>query len=729
MAKQALAPVTFDRLCYRIDGEPVYLYSGEFHYFRVPRKDWRRRMRLFKEAGGNCLATYCPWLIHEPEESRFVFEGGHGALEMEAFFDTAAAEGLYVVARPGPYQYSELKYDGLPGWLCDGFPELHAHNLEGKIFRQSSISYLHPAFLEKVRRWFDQVCPRIARHTTTHGGPVAFVQFDNELAGIHTWFGSLDYNAQTMGFGDPKGRFPRYLEAQYGDVARLNTAYGTAFASFADVRPLAPTATGNPHDVRRLRDYFLFYLGTVAEYAHLLRGLMQERGIDVPFVHNSAGPAMNAWFGPLVKKLGDGFLLGSDHYYSLSQEWAQNNPTPQYATHAFYSLESLRLMGFPPTIFELPGGSLSDWPPVTPTDAKACYLANIALGMKGSNFYILTGGPNVPGTGTTADVYDYGASIGPRNEIRPLYQTQKEVGLFLKRRPWLMEAEREYDFRIALDYELPLADQYWRARGDFAVSAPDVWTFVHRGLLSTSFCAGLSPAFVDLERDDWIADTATPLVVPSSAAMARAKQERVVRFLQNGGRVVALPVIPTYDSRLEPCSVLADYLGSPRVTRNAAQFSRVTIAGVVNVYSNGDVFFIDGIPAGGSAVGVDEVSGRTLAAQWRPAGGGEVLFLGLRWSHAKREHEAMLAAVLEGLGMKSVLTCSNPNVWCALRTAGDRSILFLMNLLSAPMEATVMCRPSWQTKRVDAGTHKLGAMSVKVVELRRRASKGRAKSA
>lgn len=63
-----LPAIEFDRLCYRIEGKPTYLYSGEFHYFRVPKADWRKRMELFKEAGGNCVATYIPWLIHEPTE-------------------------------------------------------------------------------------------------------------------------------------------------------------------------------------------------------------------------------------------------------------------------------------------------------------------------------------------------------------------------------------------------------------------------------------------------------------------------------------------------------------------------------------------------------------------------------------------------------------------------------------------------------------------------------------
>ncbi|MCL5996985.1 MAG: beta-galactosidase, partial [Chloroflexi bacterium] len=138
-----MEPITFDKDCYRIDGQPVYLYSGEFHYFRVPRADWRRRMQLFKEAGGNCIATYVPWLIHEPQEGNIVFGNVPPYRDLEGFLQTAREVGLYVIARPGPYQYSELKYDGLPGWLCENYPQLRAHTVDGKPFRTSSISYLH----------------------------------------------------------------------------------------------------------------------------------------------------------------------------------------------------------------------------------------------------------------------------------------------------------------------------------------------------------------------------------------------------------------------------------------------------------------------------------------------------------------------------------------------------------------------------------------------------------
>jgi beta-galactosidase len=723
-------PITFDSVCYRVGGKPAYLYSGEFHYFRVPRRHWKRRMKLLKAAGGNCVATYVPWLLHEPREGEFVFAGEH--LELEAFIETAGEVGMYVLARPGPYQYSELVYDGLPGWLCEGYPQLRAHNTEGKPFRTSSVSYLHPLLLEKSKRWYDEVCPILARHTVSRGGPIAMAQVDNELIGIHQWMGSLDYNAETMGFGHSGGRYPRFLERRHGGVAAMNEAYGTNFGSFEDARPVPRPATADVHAIRRARDYWEFYLETIGEYAATLATWLAERGVDVPIVHNSANWAMNAMFRDVVaavRKTGAAFLLGSDHYYTLDQNWAQNNPTPQWAANCFYSLQILEQWGMAPTVWEMPGGSLSDWPAVHPHDAEAAYMTNLAMGMKGHNYYIFTGGPNAPGTGTTTDDYDYGASIGSGGEVRLLYGVQKRVGAFLKRRPWLVEAAGEYDFRVAAEFAWSHANAWWRERGGFSLTPDEAWQFVVKGVVSTAFCAGLSPALRDAADAAWAADTDTPAVVVSSAMMSAEAQRQVVRFLRNGGRAVICPVLAELDEHLRPCTILRDFLGWPAARAIAADVTRPSIAGVRNVWSNWKGLFAaaanDVVAAGGEIVGVEETSGSAIAWETATSGGGRAVFVGLRWYQAKREHERMLMAVLGRLGLERKIECSEPNVWCTLRTAGKRSTLFLMNLTSSPLAASVSCTPAWSGKRIDAGRHKLAPMTVKAVDLTGSRASGR----
>jgi len=708
--------ITFTPSHYLINGVPTYLNSGEFHYFRVPRADWQERMGLFKQAGGNVLATYIPWLLHEPEEGRFAWGETADHLDLEGFLQTARAQGLYVIARPGPYQYSELVYDGLPGWLCNGYPDLLARNRQGKIFRNSSVSYVHPLFWKKIRQWYAAVCPILARYTVMQDGPIAFLQIDNELVGIHEWFGGLDYNQEAMGFGRPDGRFPRWLAGRYTDIGALNDHYGSAYASFAAVEP--PMTGDDLHTIRRRADYFHFYLGTVADYARFLVDQVRAYDIQVPIVHNSAHPGMNAYFMETAAVLGDQFLLGSDHYYSLDQTWAQNHPTPQYAARCFVSLEMLRLMGYPPTVFELPGGSCSDWPPITPSDALACYLTNLAFGMKGHNYYIFTGGPNPPGAGATTDLYDYNASIGPAGEIRPLFEAQKAFGQVLAEHPWLVTAWRLADFRLAVDLEYSRTDHYWTGGGP-GLSPKQAWDLLRTGPLTTALCAGLSPEMVRLDASLAVQPVDLPLVVVAGASMAAIKQQALVDFLKAGGKVLILPVLPWLDEHLRPCTLLAEFLG---VTRAALQplpsptgVTRPTIAGVSNV--RGEVAGLwQQLPPGAELVGIEEHSGRPIAWKSAVQGGGQILVLSFAWLHAMREQVQMLLSLLGQLGCRPRVHTTNPNVWVTTWTTGEKTVVFLLNLFSAPLETTVEVRlPDGRVKSI--GPHALGPVTVKLVDI------------
>ena len=705
-----MKPVSFDAHSYFIDGQPVYLYSGEFHYFRVPKADWQKRMRLFKQAGGNVLATYIPWLIHEPLENQFRFSG-EDWLDLEGFLQTAQDEGLYVIARPGPYQYSELVYDGLPGWLVKDYPQILARNEAGKPFRESSVSYLHPLFLEKVQHWFDVVCPILSRYTIEQGGPIAFVQLDNEMIGIHEWFGTLDYNSDAMGFGRPDGRYPRFLATRYGTINSLNLAYRTDYTNFESIYPTdkAPDPTCA---LRRRKDYYDFYVGTIAEYSSILARMIRAHGIQCPLVHNSGNPGMNAHFLETIQALGNQYLLGSDHYYNLGQDWPQNNPTPQYALRMFVSLEQLRLMGYPPTVFELPGGSASDWPPITPEDALACYMANLAFGMRGHNYYIFTGGPNPPGAGMNTDLYDYGAGIGAYGEIRPLYQAQKEFGEVIAQHPWLVTAERPCDVRFTLDFEQARSSYYAGSPIEGRFSSSEAWDLLRRGPLTAALCAGLSPAFVDLAQSDWLHDISTPIIAVCSSAMAAEKQQRLIDFLNRGGKVLFTPVLPAYDENLNPCRILLDALGAAESSDVPVEQARPEISGVVNV--NGKVYFSQA-PQDSQVIGVDAFTGKTLAWQRSFPGGGKAAVVGLAWSYAMHEHARMLTAVLEQLGLTRVLTTSNPNVWVTLWKTQNKACLFLINLFTSPMKVSVDVH--LPDRQIQTGPHSIPPITVKVIDL------------
>ena len=99
--------LTWDSQSYRLDGKPLFLVSGEFHYFRVPREDWERRLQLFRESGGNCVATYVPWGLHEPSEGDFRF-GDIPQRDLTGFLELCKQMELHVICRPGHFSKNSL---------------------------------------------------------------------------------------------------------------------------------------------------------------------------------------------------------------------------------------------------------------------------------------------------------------------------------------------------------------------------------------------------------------------------------------------------------------------------------------------------------------------------------------------------------------------------------------------------------------------------------------------
>ena len=672
--------LSYDRRSWIVDGQRKFIISGEIHYFRVRQADWQDRLQALKDAGGNCVATYVPWLLHEPKEGSFDFT----TYPLEAFLDACAKAELMVVVRPGPYQYTELAYDGLPGWLCEGMPELRARRLDGKDFRVSSISYLHPGFLSRAKNWYDAVLPRIIPYLSSRGGPVVSLQVDNELMGVHEWQGTWDYHPEAMGVGREDGRWPDWLRTRHGNLEAANGAYGTVAINWSQLLPIQTVVDGSLGQRRLVRDYQEFYFETIGEYAATLAGWMRAAGISEPIVHNSGNPYMNAYFSKMVRRLGPGFSLGSDHYYNLDLDWDQNHPTPQYASKCAYSLGQLREMGSPPTVWEMPGGSLSDWPPITPGDGLAAWMTNLAYGMKGVNYYIFAGGPNPPGAGTTSDNYDYGAAVDAiTGERRPLWHAQRAFHSLLHRESWLADAHIVADCRIALCDEYANSNRYGKDTKELGFAPAEAWEFTRKGLFITASCAGLSPDFVSLDGESDL-PTNLPILVATGCSMPASIQLQLVRFLNAGGRLLLAPVIPVLDEQFLPCRLLADRLGAAGdgVLFGTKLRTRLNAHQVSNVSINGALYGAGALPLGAHVTAREEFSDQPVGWHLPLTRGGAVTLLGLKWRHSKREHEQMLNNALAQLGLRRTLSQGNPNIWAVLRSDGQRSCLFLLNLFT-----------------------------------------------
>lgn len=158
--------LTYNPRDFLLDGQPIRIYSGELHYFRIPRPYWRHRLMQARALGLNAVCTYMPWNLHEPLRGRFDFDGDGGMLDVAAFVRLAQELGLWVILRPGPYICAEWDFGGLPGWLLAD--------------PGCRIRCADPAYLEEVRRYIARVGEELAGLCSSSGGAIVMVQVENE---------------------------------------------------------------------------------------------------------------------------------------------------------------------------------------------------------------------------------------------------------------------------------------------------------------------------------------------------------------------------------------------------------------------------------------------------------------------------------------------------------------------------------------------------------------------
>lgn len=159
-----------------LNGLKIKIFSGALHYFRVHPQYWRDRFKKYRAAGLNCVETYVPWNVHEPEDGLFDFGRNPEQNDFSLFLDLvrflkmAQEEDLLVILRPGPYICAEWEFGGLPSWL------LRDKNLR---IRTSDTKYLF-----YVERYFKQLLALVAPLQFTRGGSIIAVQIENEYGNV-----------------------------------------------------------------------------------------------------------------------------------------------------------------------------------------------------------------------------------------------------------------------------------------------------------------------------------------------------------------------------------------------------------------------------------------------------------------------------------------------------------------------------------------------------------------
>ena len=183
-------PVTYDLFSLKINGNRIYHWCGEFHYWRLPSPGlWRDVLQKYRSAGFTAASVYFHWGFHSSAPGTYDFTG---VRDITQLLEIASDVGIYIVARPGPYINAETDFGGFPGWLLPTNADL----------RTADPNYLTPAL-----EWFSAVNAILSKYQIDTGGPIILYQIENEYSsgdadGI-SYFEALEAQARSDGITVP----------------------------------------------------------------------------------------------------------------------------------------------------------------------------------------------------------------------------------------------------------------------------------------------------------------------------------------------------------------------------------------------------------------------------------------------------------------------------------------------------------------------------------------------
>jgi len=649
----------------------LFIYSGEIHYFRVPRERWGIHLRRAREAGLNTVSSYIPWRCHEPEEGKFDFSGeNYPERDLVSFIRMVAREGLRLAVRVGPVCNGEMVLAGLPDWLARDYPEsmlLKRREIPVRAM-DGTPSYLDATFLEKVGSWYERLIPILRDHQEDRGGCIVLAQLDNEIA-MHHWLGKLVDESPhvTAGYRD-------FLKRKYGAVEKLNRAYGTEYRRFESIPPLPIDYDGC---LLKYTDRAAFCRDYFAEYFRVLSSEARALGVTVPLVANIPhffdydvrgrgvfAPLTTCIFRDFSRKV-KGVVFGGAYQ---PRRIDYNNFHDLFNTTA-----AVRMISDPDTpgiCAEMQTGVLREWPRLYSSDVELNILCSTASGLNGLNAYMFSGGFNRKGLGSNGTHHEWQAPVKPDGGARRHFEIMKKYGRFFSGM-----GNRMARTRPVSTVQVGFYPQYWMTE---FMRGPETASWESRrqkgfydGICRLLTVLGIPYRMIDLEREQ--PDSAQPLFVYSAEYMDGRTQRKLADFVRNGGRMYLGPEMPERDLRWRRCNVLRKAFG----LEGAAPAGKVFMT-----YGNGEEFLAEqavvALPRAKDRVFFRDASGRA-GALLRKAGRGKLVFCGYALSDRFHIFPPMFDKMARSLGARKPVQLSDPDVTAHLRKGRDASFLFLLN--------------------------------------------------
>ncbi|CAE6346073.1 unnamed protein product [Rhizoctonia solani] len=160
--------VQWDHYSLIVNGERLFVWSGEFHYWRIPVPElWADVLEKIKAAGFNAVSVYGNWGYHSASPDALDFESG--AHNFESILDICKKIGLYVIWRAGPYVNAETTAGGFALWATTGAYGALRNN--------------DTRYTDAWMPYMKQYTSILEKHQITKGGNLVVFQIENEISG------------------------------------------------------------------------------------------------------------------------------------------------------------------------------------------------------------------------------------------------------------------------------------------------------------------------------------------------------------------------------------------------------------------------------------------------------------------------------------------------------------------------------------------------------------------
>jgi beta-galactosidase len=655
-----------------IHQKPTFLYGGELHYFRVPKSEWKDRLNKMKEAGLNMVSTYIPWQIHEKTEGDIDLNGRlWPENDLASFMALVKDSGMLCLVRPGPYIMSELTTDGIPLWLIENYPEALAQTQGGSSHHTRIFSYMHPIYLDRVKKWYKAVFEILTPYQIKQGGPIIMMQLDNEV-GMFQWIVNQgDYSQLTLSY------FIDYIQQKYVTIAAANAQLHTEMTQWEDLLPLIKKLD-HAYALSLHHEYGLFNRQFFKRYLAVLNDMALDFGMDVPIVVNVHGfdqhdYAKRGLRYPIgLSQLKDtmeisGSILAGDYYIG---NLVMDNFTDIIMADALTA--SLQNPNQPLFSAEFQGGFQTDHPILQPTSIDLNSRLCIADGMNGINYYMFVGGFNWHDSGLFGKIHDWQAPIDMNGKLRPSYHAIKNLGLSIRALGEdFLNSKIHVDVTIGWDPDIYMTEYWVSATKGMQDKLSQVRETGLFGLGRQLSLNNITYDALDLTSQPLDPKRTKTLIIVACPWMNPSLQQKLADYVQQGGNLILVNEVPAFDFYGKPCNILSHALGLKLKSVQHWGFASYDRWDSINfiamhVYDHQEGFF-------------ESTLTKETAAFIKPIGKGQVLMIGILMDHERLFKADLWASLLSKLDVVSKFD-TDDRVYLSERRSEKSVYLSALNL-------------------------------------------------